>query len=135
MHEKLMIVVDELAAFMNVGWPGEDWYLTDHAEYLWETTFLTREGSEAYQPRRHGTMINLYDFEARIRWQGFGTDPTRGRGRRLSELFLRWRRTREEALLVAYVPREKLPEVLACLESAGCLLVEDDSAAPVNQSS
>ncbi|HUI07557.1 MAG TPA: hypothetical protein VL486_11200 [Verrucomicrobiae bacterium] len=123
MAKKHMIAVDELATFMNIGWPGEDWYLADHAELLWETAFATGNGDGAYRAQRPGTMIDLDDFEARVRWQGTGRDPTGGRGHKLSELFLRWQRTREEAVLVAYVPREKLTEIAAALELAGCLLV------------
>jgi hypothetical protein len=33
MDKHLTIPTDELADFMNDGWPGVDWYLTEHAEY------------------------------------------------------------------------------------------------------
>ena len=122
-QSKTIIAVDELAAFMNNGWPGADWYLSDHTEYLWETTFTSGPGCELYRPQRPGALVNLYDFEATVRWQGNGRDPTRGAGKKLSELFLRWQRTRSEAVVIAYVPREKLPTVSAMLTGEGCLLL------------
>ena len=126
MTETRMILVDELATFMNDGWPGVDWYLSEHAEYLWETTFTTGKGRELYRACRPGTMVNLYDFEATLRWQGTRRDPTKGNGQKLSVLFLDWQRTRSEAVVVAYVPRAKLSDVSALLTGAGCLLVTTD---------
>ena len=127
MNKQYRIPVDELAAFMNVAWPGEDWYLDEHPEYLWETTFISGEKGALYQARRPGTLVNLADYEGRVRWQGFGPDPTKGRGFKLTDLFLRWQRTRRDAMLVVYVPRDKLTVVSASLEEAGCLLVHGDA--------
>jgi hypothetical protein len=118
-----MIPVDELAAFMNQGWPGPDWYLSDHAEYLWETTFTEGRGAELYRPRRPGTLINLFDYEAQVRWQGNGWDPTNRQGNKLSTLLLRWQRTRTDAMIVAYVPRGKMSVVTTSVKNAGGLLV------------
>jgi hypothetical protein len=123
MEKHLTIPADELAAFMNEGWPGVDWYLTEHPEYLWETTFTQGTGSELYRACQSGSMINLFDFEGRIRWQGNGTDPTNGRGYKLSTLFLRWQRIRCNALIVASVPHERLSNVIDVLQNSGCLLV------------
>lgn len=125
MENQRMIVVDELAQFMNEGWPGPDWYLTGHAEYLWETTFTEGWGAELYRARRPGTMINLADYDGFLRWQGSGRDPSNGRGYRLSTLFWRWQRTRTEATVVACVPRERLREVLMLLNDAGCLILNE----------
>ncbi|MCS7049181.1 MAG: hypothetical protein NZ483_07795 [Verrucomicrobiae bacterium] len=120
-----MIPVELLAAFMNTGWPGDNWYLTDHAEFLWEQTFTVGDGAELYRPRRPGTMINLYDFEGRLRWQGHGRDPTRGAGMSLVALFERWYRQQHDAVVVAWVPREKLPAITHSLTEAGCLLLSE----------
>jgi hypothetical protein len=117
-----MITVDELAMFMNVGWPGEDWYLSDHAEYLWEKTFTSGSVGEIYRPCHSGTFIHLHAFEARIRWQGIGRDPTHGAGYRLSELFMSWRRQLQDVVIVAYVPRAQVERVTIQLQEAGCLL-------------
>ena len=130
METKLLVPAVELAAFMNTGWPGEDWYLDDHAEYLWETTFTTGALGNLYEARDPAALLNLHLYDGRVRWQGPGRDPTGGRGYRLSDLFLRWRRTRHDALLIAYVPREKLPTVSASLKEAGCLVVNGDESAP-----
>jgi hypothetical protein len=121
----MMLPVEELAAFMNEGWPGPDWYLTGHAEYLWENTFTQGRGKELYRPRCPGKLINLYDYDAMIRWQGSDQDPTRGRGYRLMTLFRRWQRTRREVTVVVCVPHERLRNVLALLDDAGCLLVNE----------
>ena len=123
MGKAFNIVVDELADFMNVGWPGEDWHLADCADYLWETTFEPSQGRELYKPITPGTMVNLYDYEARVLWQGPGADPTRGRGHALSELFLQWRRKRTDVVVVAYVPPNKVGDITASLENAGCMLL------------
>ena len=128
-----MIVVDELAAFMNLGWPGEDWYLAEHAEFLWENTFTSGESGELYRPRRPGTLINLYDFEARVCWQGVGRDPTHGAGYRLSDLFLRWQRRSRNVVVVAYVPRDQVELVTAQLEEAGCLLAGSEPPRPTSR--
>jgi hypothetical protein len=117
------VSVEELAAFMNVGWPGEDWYLADHAEYLWETTFTTGEGRELYRARQPGQVINLYEYDGWLRWQGYGPDPTGGGGHQLSELFLKWRRQSHTRVVVACVPREKYEELTTLLEDAGCELM------------
>lgn len=122
-----MIVVDELATFMNVGWPGEDWYLNQHAEYLWEQTFTAGDWHTLYQPRQPGTLINLYDFEARVRWQGGGTDPTGGVGYKLSELFLSWQRKQTSVAVLVYVPRGQVETIKAWLTQAGYLLSENIS--------
>lgn len=123
MDKVCTINVEELATFMNVGWPGEDWYLTDHAEYLWETTFTAGEGTELYRARNPDQVINLYDYDGKVSWQGCGSDPTRGRGHRLLDLFLRWQQSQEDMVVVARVPREKMAEVLESLDRAGCVLV------------
>lgn len=122
-----MIVVDELAMFMNVGWPGEEWYLSDHAEYLWEETFEDGGANGLYRPRTPGTLVNLNDFEARLRWQGRSPDPTRGAGQKLSELFLRWQRKQTSAIVSAYVPREQEATIRNWLQAAGCMLLNDES--------
>jgi hypothetical protein len=129
METKLLVPAAELAAFMNTGWPGEDWYLSDHAEYLWENTFTTGALGHLYEARTPGALIHLHDYDGRVRWQGSGRDPTGGRGYRLVDLFLRWRRTRQDALLVAYVPRDKLQTVAATLRDHGCLLVHETAPA------
>ena len=132
MNKPHKIAVDELAAFMNDGWPGEEWYLDVQHEYLWETTFNTGENGSLYQARQPGTMVNLADYEGCARWQGAGPDPTERRGHKLTELFLRWQRTRRDAVVVVYVPRPKLADVTAVLKDAGCLVVNGDQpgAAP-----
>jgi len=117
-----MIVVDELARFMNVAWPGGDWYLAEHAEFLWEQTFTDGGPGEIYRPLHPGTPINLDDFDGRVCWQGAGRDPTRGAGHRLSELFWRWRQQLDSVAVVAFVPCEQLETVRAQLEAAGCLV-------------
>ena len=117
------ISAEELAAFMNVGWPGEDWYLSDHVEYLWETTFTSGPGRELYRARQPGQVIELSDYDATVRWQGHGPDPTGGRGHRLSQLFDKWRRHADTRVVVACVPREKYDQLTALLEDAGCELV------------
>ena len=132
MNKQYMVPVDELAIFMNVAWPGEDWYLDGHLEYLWETTFTNGEKGALYQARQPGTLVNLADYEGRVRWQGFGSDPSRGRGFKLTDLFRRWQRTRRDTLLVVYVPRDRLTAVSATLEEAGCLLLRGDE--PVSAS-
>ena len=71
-NRTLQIAVDELALFMNEGWPGEDWYLDECDEYLWGCAFTEGAGKELYKPCRPGTMVNLYDFDAVVRWQGHG---------------------------------------------------------------
>ncbi|MGA2222151.1 MAG: hypothetical protein ABSH21_10360 [Verrucomicrobiia bacterium] len=123
MAKTLNIIVDELAVFMNAGWPGEDWYLADCADYLWETTFEPGLVRELYKPVKPGTMINLYDYEARVLWQGCGADPTLGRGHTLSKLFLDWRRRQTDVVVVAYVPPDKARDIRASLEDAGCMLL------------
>jgi len=124
MGNQVMIPVDELAAFMNEGWPGVDWYLSDQAEYLWEITFTEGPRLELYRPRQPGQLINLFDFDGRVAWQGTaGMDPTKGRGYQLSVLFQRWQRTRTDAVIVAYVPREKLATTTASLENDGVIVV------------
>ena len=123
MNKQYKISVDELAAFMNDGWPGEDWYLEVQHEYLWETTFNTGENGVLYRAQRPGTLIDLADYEGRVRWQGAGPDPTERLGHKLTELVVRWQRTRRDAVVVAYVPRHKLAAVTATLENAGCLVV------------
>ena len=121
---QLLIPVDELAAFMNEGWPGVDWYLSDHAEYRWTTTFTEGPRAELYRPKQLGQLINLFDFEARVCWQGTtGKDPTNGRGYKLSVLFQRWQRTRTDVLIVAYVPREKRSAITVSLENEGGTVV------------
>ncbi len=125
MDKQTLIPVDELAAFMNEGWPGPDWYLSDHAEYLWETTFTEGRGTELYRPRQPGLMIHLAEYDALVRWQGSGADPTRGRGYRLAALFQRWQRTRTEVTVVVCVPRDRLPDVLTQLADTGCLVVNE----------
>lgn len=123
MQKVCNISAEELATFMNVGWPGEDWYLTDHPEYLWETTFATGEGHELYRAQQSDQVINLYDYDAQVSWQGSGRDPTGGRGHRLSELFFKWQRQSDARVVVAYVPREKYEELTALLVDAGCELM------------
>lgn len=123
MDNQALIPVDELAAFMNEGWPGPDWYLTDHAEYLWEKTFIEGHGQELYRPRQPGRLINLHDYDGLVRWQGKGRDPSRGQGYRLATLFQRWQRTRTEATVVVCVPQDRVREIVALLDGAGCLVV------------
>jgi hypothetical protein len=123
MDKVCSINVEELSTFMNVGWPGDDWYLTDHPEYLWETTFTTGEGTELYRARDPDQAINLYDYDGKVSWQGCRSDPTRGRGHRLSDLFLRWQQSQQDIVVVARVPREKMAEVLESLDRTGCVLV------------
>jgi hypothetical protein len=125
-----MLPVEELAAFMNDGWPGPDWYLTGHAEYLWERTFTEGRHAELYRPRQPGALINLHDFDGAIRWQGSGPDPTHGRGHWLVTLFRRWQRIRTEVTVVTCVPRARLDHVLTLLEDAGCLIVNADGLRP-----
>jgi len=129
MDKQRTIPVDELADFMNVGWPGEDWYLDDHHESLWDSTFTTGENGALYRPAQPGALVNLSDFEARVRWQGLGSDPTCGRGFKLTELFLRWQRKRRDAVVVAYVPQEKFAEVAVLLKRAGCLVIHGNKSA------
>jgi len=122
MKTNLPITVDEIAAFMNQGWPGEDWHLeTDH-EVLWENAFHHNVGGALYQPREPGRVVDLAGFDGRVRWQGRGADPTRGRGHRLSDLITRWRQRSTATVVVAYVPKTKLAEVTTWLEQAGCPL-------------
>lgn len=134
MNKQHKISVDELAAFMNDGWPGEEWYLHVQHEYLWETTFTTGESGALYRARRPGTVVALADYEGRVRWQGSGPDPTERRGDKFTELFLRWQRTRSDAVVTAYVPRHKLAAVTSSLKNAGCLVVNSGApAAPPRQ--
>jgi hypothetical protein len=116
------ITAAELATFMNLGWPGEDWYLEVDYEPVWEAAFVHDQPGELYTPRQAGRVLTFCEIEARVRWQGHGPDPTRGRGHRLSDLITQWRRKQVDAVLVAFVPKPKLLEVAAWLEQAGCLL-------------
>ena len=129
MNKQHTISVDELAAFMNDGWPGEEWCLDVQHEYLWETTFTTGENGVMYRARQPGTVVDLMDYEGRVRWQGSGPDPTERRGYKLTELVLLWQRTRRDAVLMTYVPRHKLDEVTISLKNAGCLVVNCDETA------
>ena len=129
MDPHTMVLVDELAAFMNEGWPGEDWYLTDHAEFLWEQTFTMGVGKILYRPRSPGQLLAMAELEATVRWQGSTPDPTQGRGYKLSTLFRRWQRVRHEAFVFACMPPEKLAVVTDWLEEAGCLIVNKSDAA------
>lgn len=123
----MMVPVDELAAFMNEGWPGPDWYLNGHAEYLWETTFTQGRGKELYRPRFPGKMINLCEYDGMICWQGSDPDPSGGRGYRLVTLFGRWQRTRREVTMVVCVPHERLRDVLTLLNDADCLVLNESN--------
>ena len=124
MCNQLMIPVEELAAFMNEGWPGVDWHLSMHAEYLWETTFTEGLRAELYRPKQPGRLINLFDFDAQVCWQGStGMDPTNGHGHKLSVLFQRWKRTQTDALIVVYVPLNKLSTAIAKLENDGGIVM------------
>ncbi len=129
MESKLLVPAAELAAFMNAGWPGDAWYLSDHAEYLWETTFTTGALGHLYEARDPAALLHLHDYDGCVRWQGPGHDPTGGRGYRLSDLFRRWQRKRQDVIVIAYVPREKQAGVTAALREAGCLLLSGDETA------
>jgi len=121
-NQTALITVNELADFMNYGWPGPDWYLDGDNDYLWEQTFIHGIGKELYRPIQPGAVVNLHEFEAVVRWQGYGPDPSRGRGRCLTDLVLRWRQHRPEQVLIVQVPKEKLDEIVAYLKAAGCSL-------------
>jgi hypothetical protein len=118
----VQVTVDELAMFMNTGWPGENWYIDDHDAYAWDNAFIEGCLNEIYQPRERGKLVNLGDFEATVRWQGIGRDPTAGRGHRLTTLFLRWQQRQRSATVVALVPKDRLEEVRHLLHATGCIV-------------
>ena len=127
MKRQQKVLVDEIAAFMNDGWPGEEWYLDAKHDFLWETTFTTGENGVLYQARRPGTVVDLVEYEGCVRWQGSGPDPTDRRGHKLTELFQTWQRKRRDAVVMAYVPRHKLAAITESLKTAGCLVVNGDA--------
>lgn len=123
MKQTHLVAVDELATFMNTGWPGSDWYLTEHAEYLWERTFVVGGANDLYRPVTRGALVDLSEYEARVCWQGVRADPTKGQGHWLSELFLQWRRKRHAAVVVAYVSPSRVQEIENLLEEAVCMVL------------
>ncbi len=54
MNSSPTITAAELAAFMNVGWPGADWYLEPDCESVWEelSRITNRESSTTLAPAK-----------------------------------------------------------------------------------
>jgi hypothetical protein len=122
-----LITVDELADFMNYGWPGSDWYLDPCHDYRWDQTFTQGTGKELYRPQHPGTVIDLQDYAAKVRWQGYGPDPSRGHGYQITDLVLRWKQRRPDQVLIVQVPKAKLDEVADYLKAIGCLFTQSSS--------
>ena len=83
---------------------------------------ITMSAAHCTSRASRGGWWDLAGFDGRVRWQGRGADPTRGRGHRLSDLITRWRQRSTATVVVAYVPKTKLAEVTTWLEQAGCPL-------------
>ncbi len=121
-EQAVQVTVDELAMFMNTGWPGEDWYLDDYDAFAWDNAFVEGDLDKIYQPRCPGTLVNLSDFHATVRWQGIERDPTGGRGYRLTNLFLKWQQRQRCATVVALVPKDQIEQVRHLLQATGCIV-------------
>ena len=104
---------------MNHGWPTPeaDWFYDDYDVDLWESTF--REGSDAQArltPLEPSRVINLYDFEASIFYQGKEKDPTAGEGYSLTTLFLKWQSAKNNKTVVVEVPNSEFAKLKGLVE-------------------
>jgi hypothetical protein len=116
--KKLQIPAQELADFMNTGWPKpeDSWYYDDKDDDLWEKTFKEDpKNPSLYVAIDPTALINLHEFEASILFQGPGEDPTHGEGYSLVSTFMKWQAQQTSLKLVVEIPKDKLKELTAFL--------------------
>jgi len=93
---------NELQAFMNEAWPGDDWYW-DHE------LFEDPEPDVEYDTDEIGP----------VQYQGSDIDPTNGDGYDLATLIRRWRRNRDYDVVTVLVPKGNGDAFKALMKQSG----------------
>jgi len=115
----MKVAVEEIARFMNEGWPGDDWYMEDEGPG-WEENFDLESHSTYDSPRVPGAIVDDKDFQCAILWQGQGDDPSpHGDGYIFTSLFRKWRKAQTVSTLVVEVHKDKVETLTSFIKAAG----------------
>lgn len=116
----MKLLTDDIASFMNEGWPGDDWYMDhDSVTHPIDTDVVCDDSTGVtalYRPAVPGELVDAEPYkELYLVWQGQGDKDSKS----WMGFFNKWKRSRNITTIVCQVKNEDVEEFKTMAQKMG----------------